>query len=109
MEGEIPVSMTNDKITIASHTVSCEDLSMYLIYPNPQCKERYVGIFSGNINQNIFNLMDIKSDEYFRLLNLYGEKKAYFDISCFGWFDYKIWDKYGNTLYSGYFDDNQIN
>ena len=106
MEGKIPINVTNEKITIGDHSEVGKNLNVYMIYPNPQNKEKYVGIFSGDIDQNIFNLMDISEYEFMRLLDLYGEKAAYFDISCFGWYDYKVWDNSGNNLYSGYFNDN---
>lgn len=105
LEGKIPLSITNDKITIGNHIENGKDLNIYMIYPNPQNKEKCIGIFSGDVSQNVFNMMDIEENEFQRLLNLYGEDKAYFDISCFGWYDYKIWNNSGNTLYSGYFND----
>ena len=109
LEGKMPLSIKNDKITIGNHSENGKDLNIYMIYPNPLNKEKYIGIFSGDISQNIFNMIDIEENEFQRLLNLYGEDKAYFDISCFGWYDYKIWNNSGNILFSGYFNDHWQN
>ena len=106
LEGKIPISIAETKITIAGHQVNGSNLNAYMVYPNPENDGKYIGIFSGNIDQDIFNFMDISKYEFISLLNLYGEKAAYFDISCFGWYDYKIWDNSGTNLYSGYFNDD---
>lgn len=106
MEGRIPIRIENNKITIADHPVNGSDLNVYMAYPNPENSGKFIGIFSGSIEQNIFNLMDISKSEFIRLLSLYGDEAAYFDISCFGWYDYRVWDNSGTNLYSGYFNDD---
>jgi hypothetical protein len=85
------------------------NLNLYMVYPNPKNKDKYVGIFSGDISQHVTDMMDIAENEFMNLLRLYGEDDAYFDISGFGWYDYKIWDTTGSTIYSGYFNDHWQN
>ena len=106
MEEKIPFSITNDTIIIGPHTYIEKELNTYMIYPNPANKARYIGIFSGDITQNVFDLMDIGESEFRSLLRLYDQDSVCFDVSCFGWYDYKVWDSLGNTLSAGYFDDN---
>ena len=107
--GKLPLSIMEGKVTIGNHTEVGRNLNLYMVYPNPKNKDKYVGIFSGDISQHVTDMMDIAENEFMNLLRLYGEDDAYFDISGFGWYDYKIWDTTGNTLYSGYFNDHWQN
>ena len=98
--------MINDNtMVIGDQTQKGKGLNVYFVYPNPKNKDKYIGIYSGDVTQNAFELMDIGEDEFRGLLRLYNQDSAYFDVSCFGWYDYKIWNNFGNVLYAGYFDD----
>ncbi|HYQ58550.1 MAG TPA: hypothetical protein VEP89_14515, partial [Draconibacterium sp.] len=110
LDGEIPLSIKDDMIKIGNYTETGKNLNLYFIYPNPKNVNKYIGVFSGGTKQDKYaTMIDISEYEYNSLLNMYGEDSLYFDISCFGWYDYKVWNDSGINLYSGYFNDSWQN
>lgn len=90
---KLPAYISENTITIAKNEVNGTNLGFYLIYPNPQNKEKYVAIIGYN--------------SPFTITLGYEESKEYQfnDISNYGWFDYKIWNSKTNSiLKAGYFD-----
>jgi dienelactone hydrolase len=77
----LPVSIKDNSVTIGKNRVNGIDLCFYVIFPNPENTNNYIGIIGGN---HIVNLT-IGVEE--------PEKKLIFnDIANYGWNDYSIWE-----------------
>ena len=107
--GDLPLKIREDKITIGNQTTVGRNLGFYMVYPNPKNKDKYIGIIYGDISSRTVNYMDIANREFINLLNFYKENQVYFDISCFGWYDFKIWNSDGNIVDAGFFNDQWQN
>src|SRR5690606_29774543 len=89
-----PLTVKKDAISIGNKTQQGKHLGFYLIYPNPINVDRYIAILGFN------------NPDYFALWSERNNAEPFYDVSDFGWYDYKMWD---NTVPSkvtkGYFNE----
>lgn len=88
----LPLKITGSAITINEQSIEGDDLSFYMIYPNPENHERYIGILGYN-NPGAFCLKS-ETDRIY----------SYDDISHFGWYDYRIWSPENENIIYQYFN-----
>lgn len=110
ISNRLPLSVSQNSISISTVKTSGTNLGFYIIYPNPINRNRYVAIIGYN-NPNFISLgpVDLNENDYKDLYTSgwVRSKLEHMEISCYGWFDYRIWD---NSDFSkpiigyGYFD-----
>jgi hypothetical protein len=99
IENKLPLAITNESVTISQKKIYGNSLGFYMVYPNPLNKNKYLALIGYNNMQNI----SLGKSDYDYLRNI---KRT--DISCYGWYDYKIWnnaDDSASPLRCGYFDN----
>lgn len=100
VKNKLPLTITNKFITISNKKINGNSLGFYMVYPNPLNRNKYVALIGYN-NTKYISLGRTDLD-YLQDIN-------YTDISCYGWYDYKIWDASNDSTFPliyGYFDNN---
>lgn len=109
VQDKLPLIITKTSIAISKRIIYGNSLGFYFVYPNPLNKNKYLALIGYNNPRNIsFGELDMNDSEYKNLIT-YLQNIYYTDISCYGWYDYRIWDNTndsGNPLICGYFDNN---
>ncbi|PCH68243.1 MAG: hypothetical protein COC06_09950 [Bacteroidales bacterium] len=90
----LPLEVNKRSIVIDGKSFNGVNLNYYLIYPNPENGDRYVGIL-GSYNSRTFQFLSER--------DIYEECQA---ISNFGWSDYRVWDSRLMTESKGCFNKN---
>ncbi|MGD1045417.1 MAG: hypothetical protein ABR936_08850 [Bacteroidota bacterium] len=91
---QLPIKINNNSIEIGEKKTDGSELGFYLVYPNPENLNKYVGVIGYN-NPSAISL-GYEDD---------GKSRYFDDVSNYGWYDFKIWDeKTANEKLSGYFD-----
>ena len=83
VKNKLPLTITNKFITISNKKINGNSLGFYMVYPNPLNRNKYVALIGYN-NTKYISLGRTDLD-YLQDIN-------YTDISCYGWYDYKIWE-----------------
>lgn len=90
---ELPIDILQNRIVINNDSLIGSSLGFYMVYPNPHNEQKYIAIIGYN-NKNYISLGSLDMDpEMYLLLIDYLQNEIYADISCYGWNDYKIWNK----------------
>ena len=93
MNGLVPVKVSSNAVTIKNKTVNGKELCFYMVYPNPYNKLKYIGIIGYNNSDFIdFGKPDMDANQYASMIS-YLKNENYYEISTYGWNDYKIWNK----------------
>lgn len=90
--------------SLNDETINGKSLGCYMIFPNPLNVNKYIGIISYNNRSSISpGKIDMEDEAYISLMNFLGNE--YFEITCYGMYDYKIWDISNDNeeLLNGYF------
>ena len=105
LQDKLPLLITDEYMRISHERISGRSLGFYMVYPNPLNTNKYIALIGYNNAQNIsLGKLDMDDGEYKKLIN-YLQNVYYTDISCYGWFDYKVWDAVSlQTLCTGYFN-----
>jgi len=87
---QLPLQITEDAITINGQRIAGQQLNFYMVCPNPLNPQRHLAIIGYN------NPLNATTGR---------ETSAPFDISNYGWYDYKIWQANApfNAELAGYF------
>lgn len=105
MKNKLPLKIAKEGISLKGNdTIKGEYLGFYMVYPNPLNKNKYIAIIGYNNPKSIsLGNADLYKEDY-KGLSKWLQLK-YMEISCYGWFDYKIWDnKNKKTINNGYFN-----
>lgn len=84
-QASLPIIITKKAITINKQAYQGDDLSFYMIYPNPENAQRYVGLLGYN-NATNFSL------------HYEHDLIPWQDISHLGWYDFRVWNTKGKEL-----------
>ena len=100
----LPLKISPGMIKIKNKEINGNALGFYMIYPNPLNPSKYVGIIGyNNSNYISFGQSDMAPEEYNALI-AYLKNEIYFEISTYGWYDYKVWNGNKEVLEKGNFD-----
>ena len=107
IKNALPLVIAKDGITINKTKTSGENLGFYMVYPNPMNQQKYVAIIGYN-NPSAVSLgpVDLHEDDYKDLYpsGWVRSELKHMEISCYGWFDYRIWNNSNNEVIKrGYF------
>jgi hypothetical protein len=106
LKNKLPLIISADSISIGGKTVKGKKLGCYMIFPNPLNNKKYVGVIGYNNSSSILlGEVDMEYESYISMERSYGTGN-YFEITCYGWYDYKIWDNSNDSreLLNGYFN-----
>jgi hypothetical protein len=87
----LPLKNSINSVSINNKEITGSDLSYYLIFPNPDKSQHYIGLLGYN-NPKTFNL-SFESGVY-----------QHNNISFLGWYDYRVWKSNLEEIEKGYFD-----
>lgn len=99
--------IAKEGITINKTKTSGENLGFYMVYPNPLNQQKYVAIIGYN-NPSVVSMgpVDLHETDYKDLYpsGWVRSELKHMEISCYGWFDYRIWNNGNNEVIKrGYF------
>lgn len=89
----LPIKIEEKFIEIGNKRLNGNNLNYYLIYPNPVSLNRYVSVIGYN---SITPKFSLGTEE--------DITKQFNDISNYGWYDYKIWDREFARVITGNFN-----
>ncbi|MGD1044570.1 MAG: hypothetical protein ABR936_04465 [Bacteroidota bacterium] len=105
LKNVLPLNIYGDSIKIGNKVAQGKTLGCYMVYPNPLNKNKYVAVISYN-NPSYISIgnTDMEPERFAKLMDKM-KFDYYYDISSYGWYDYKIWDAItSKNIISGYFD-----
>jgi hypothetical protein len=105
---KLPLLITKDGIELNNNKTKGDNLGFYMVYPNPLNKNKYAAIIGYNNPAHIdLGPVDLDEEDY-KDLYISGwvrTKLEHMEFSCYGWFDYRVWDNSNNEIKEeGYFN-----
>lgn len=104
---KLPLLVSKGEVSLNGLKAQGSNLGFYMVYPNPLNTNKYVAIIGYN-NPDHFTLgpVDLNENDYKDLYSSGWVRNPlqHIEISCYGWFDYRIWDSRTNEIiHQGYF------